>query len=93
MCRALTNLLDNAIHASSKFEDTSLRKIELNAYVDANYLFIRVWNTKNNLETKRKEKSSGRGLIILNDLAEKYKGKFYIENEEDTFTALLTMKI
>lgn len=92
ICRAFTNLLDNAIKATKSFTDKSSRSIELSSFVEDGYFYLK---TKNQTEAddNEKKKRSGYGLKIMQDLADKYEGSFITKNEGNEFSALLTLKI
>lgn len=100
LLRVFSNILDNAIEANLKSNEN--RFIKLNAKIRDNYLFISAKNPlnseiiKNNkrYETTKKQKNQhGFGMIILDDIAKKYDGELIAENNENSFTILISLKI
>ena len=90
LCRLLSNMLDNAITATSN-PDVSDKRLSLRITEDIGTYTFLVCNTieksvlQDNpqlLSTKRNKESSGYGTKIIKDIAEKYNGKcdFYEKN-------------
>ena len=94
LCRALVNLIDNAIEASERDSSGTEKKVDINIFDKEGYLFIK---TKNNAErlldkTQKQKEEHGFGKKILEDLAKKYDGKYIIRMENDLVIALLSLK-
>lgn len=89
LCRALSNLMDNAIRGSAGAAD---RRIQLSGCVVRDYLVIKCVNTvpdgpaPNNTGT-------GYGMQILQDLAARYSGDFSARREDGQFTAQLSLQV
>lgn len=91
LCVCLGNLLDNAMEAVAGFQGEKVVKVKLRA--DKGNLFI---NVSNPYQTVRKEKGRylshktdggdhGLGLMIIKQIAEKYKGQMQIQDENGEF--------
>lgn len=94
LCRALVNLIDNAIEASERDSSGTEKKVDINIFDKEGYLFIK---TKNNAErlldkTQKQKEEHGFGKKILEDLAKKYDGEYIIRMENDLVIALLSLK-
>ena len=93
LCRLLSNMLDNAITATSAIKSDD-KRITVNISEDiGTYTFI-IRNTieesvlKNNpqlLSTKKNKEISGLGTGIIRDIAEKYNGKCDFYEKENEF--------
>ena len=74
LCSIFSNLLNNAVHAAQKTENPT---ISLNASYSNSELNVEISNTTLEKDIEyRDPKFHGYGLLILNDLAEKYNGTF-----------------
>lgn len=93
LCRALTNILDNAINATAQLETIDERCIDLNLFIEKRYLYIKAINPFSPQEKKEGKKDKGYGLTILQDLALKYSGEFIATAEDNIYTVLLPLKI
>ena len=102
LLRVFSNILDNAIEANLKSDNSKKRFINLSAKIRDNYLLISAKNPlsseviKHNkkYETTKKQKNShGFGMIILDDIAKKYDGELIVENDKNNFTTLISLKI
>ena len=95
LCSVFANLLDNSIHAAA--ECTERKSISLKAYLRSGYCVIKVDNTMNPMmdyKKKRIEKDMhGYGLLILNSIAEKYRGEFKYEKMNDHFQAVVKLEM
>lgn len=93
LCRAYTNLLDNAFNALIKCDEKD-RILEVESRLDGDMLFIKTKNKIPPHEEEKPEKTDGHGngLVILHDIAEKYNGSFMTKEEDEMFTALLALK-
>jgi len=95
------NLLNNAIEATEKLEKTE-KTISLRSEIKAGYLFVKVENEFNELETnsagelittKEDKENHGIGTSLLSEIAKKYDGQFETEQKENKFIAVVSMKI
>lgn len=94
LCRALVNLIDNAIEASERDSTGAEKKVDIDIFEKEGYLFIK---TKNNAEmlldeTQKEKQAHGFGKKILEDLADKYDGEYIIHIENGFVLALLSLK-
>lgn len=91
LCICLGNLLDNAIEALAEYKGEKVIKVKLKA--DRGNLFI---NVTNPYQTVKKEKGRylshktdngehGLGLMIVRQIADKYKGQMQIHDENGIF--------
>lgn len=94
------NLLNNAIEATEKLEKEE-KHISLKAGIKAGYLFVKVENEFNELETnssgellttKEDKENHGIGTSLLSEIAKKYDGEFQTEQKENKFIAVVSMK-
>ena len=99
LCQVFGNLLDNAIEAAKKAED---KYIELKAGDIAGFFVIKVKNSKTNdikkvngeiITSKDDQERHGKGLKILKRIAQKYDGKLSMDYDEQSFTAVVTLKL
>ena len=92
LCSLFTNLLDNAIEAAGKLEDTKGR-VKIRAGMKGNYLLVRVENTAG-LEhvRQKKRRGRGRGTLILKDIAKRYEGVYITSYENGIYTAVAAVK-
>ncbi len=95
------NLLNNAIEASEKLEKTE-KTISLRAGIKAGYLFVKVENEFNELETnslgelittKEDKENHGIGTSLLSEIAKKYDGEFQTEQKAHNFSAVVSLKV
>ena len=96
-----TNLIDNAIEACLKIKEEK-RFIDIDAKIQANYLIIKITNSKspditvsiNNRTTKiRNDDEHGYGLQIIKNTCEKNYGDITIINKNDYVEITATLKI
>lgn len=96
ICRIYTNMFDNSIKATSFLAERE-RKIFIESYVTAGYLYIKFANTATQkdlaYEPGKNKKRRGYGLSILRDIAAKYNGSFIAEKNNDMFISLVSLKI
>ena len=94
--------MDNAIEACDKIEDGKDKYIELKMFRHSDYLIIKIKNTysgtvcleKNRIRTEKKDKQNhGYGLLLLEKIAKKYRGKMKLEVQEQCFINLINIKI
>lgn len=97
LCSVFTNLLNNAIQACSDIDDRSRRHISVKCDMRGDYLCVVVRNTVNAQAKKQMRKAPrpghGYGLRILNDIAEKYNGKFGYKWADGEFQATMQMLV
>ncbi len=95
------NLLNNAIEASEKLQKEE-KHISLKSGIKAGYLFVKVENEFNEVETnsagelittKEDKENHGIGTSLLSEIAKKYDGEFETNQEENKFIAVVSMKI
>ncbi len=98
VCRALVNMIDNAIEANQNISDITLRKIILKVKTKENYLYIKSINPLPgedlNIEktSKADKKEHGFGIKILRDFAKQYNGEYITSSENGMFISLLTLQ-
>lgn len=94
LCRALVNLIDNAIEASERDKGERKKEISVQLFERDGYLFIKTKNNADTLldETQKEKREHGFGKKILEELAERYEGVYLIRQEEHTVMAMLSMK-
>lgn len=92
LCSIFSNLMDNAIRATMKCP-VQQRKIVVRGTTRGNYLHIKVVNPIDSSDSGRTKNRKGYGHEILNDIASQYKGEFQIEQEENTYTAMLSLEM
>lgn len=94
ICRALVNMLDNAIEANEKIDKEKFVNVSIKE--NDGFIYIHIDNPFNgeSIEgtTKSNKKEHGYGLKILNDLAEKYDGYFKVEIENNIASSLMVVK-
>ena len=97
LCSVFTNLLNNAIQACSNIDDSGRRHISVKCDMRGDYLYVVVRNTVNAQAKKQMRKTPrpghGYGLRILNDIAEKYNGKFGYKWADGEFQATMQMLV
>ena len=95
LCRALVNLIDNAIEASERDVDNQGKQVSIELFEKDGYLFIKTKNNTDTLsdETQKEKQQHGFGKKILEDLAQKYDGAYLIKEENHLVTSMLSMKI
>ena len=100
LCSVFCNLLDNAIEACQKLDEN--RFINIRAKKQTGYLTIAVENCyKGKIDKKligyktSKENSNehGYGTKILALIAERYKGRFYLEESGEMVKAVVLLKL
>ena len=93
LCRLLSNMLDNAITATSNL-DIADKRLSLRINEDIGTYTFLVCNTIKNsilqdnpqlLSTKRNKDTSGYGTKIIKDIAEKYSGKCDFYEKDGSF--------
>ncbi|NFB70529.1 GHKL domain-containing protein [Clostridium butyricum] len=91
-CSILSNGLENAITAVSKIDDTSLRTVHLNCFINKNKLLIMIKNSylgeiqkKDGIPASIQD-NHGFGCRSIVMIAEKQKGFATFETEENIFT-------
>ena len=95
LCRAMVNLIDNAIEASLRDTSGAEKTVRIEMFVKDSYLFIKTKNNADGLwqETQKAEAQHGLGKKILEELAEKYDGEYIIRMDGHLVTALLSLKL
>lgn len=94
ICCIFSNLLDNAINANLKIENTSDRYITIKGILKNSYIIIGCKNpVSHEIENIKliPEQSSGYGLKILRDIALQYNGSFDIEIENSVCCASIAI--
>ena len=100
ICSMMSNLLDNAIEACKKVNGK--REIHVRTNIKGGYLSVVVENScaekmrrKDNVfwSTKQDAQNHGYGTKILQMIAEKYEGRFYLEKKDDFAKAVVLLKI
>ncbi len=90
LCRALTNMIDNALNAAKKCRSGWI-SIQLNI-IDG-YLYLKIQNSfVERKVTMPVNPNHGYGKKILKDIAEKYNGVFASKKEDETYSALITLQ-
>lgn len=89
LCRAMTNIIDNAITAAQKC-DGGWISIDLSIIDD--YLYIKSSNSFTTQTDKNSDIHHGYGHKILKDIANKYNGVFVKNKENEKYSVLMTMK-
>lgn len=93
LCRVFVNLLDNAINALVDYDGNDNKTIFISCKENDGFLYIKTENPYSEEKTnQKKHDSSGYGLIIINDIANKYQGAFATKKENGRFKTLLTLK-
>lgn len=94
LCRALVNLIDNAIEASARDEAAVQKTVSIEMFEKDGYTFIKTKNNAAELsqETQKDSAQHGFGKMILEELAKKYDGEYILREEENEVTALLSLK-
>lgn len=99
LCCVFSNLLNNALKSAS---ENINKNVEITAWCDAGYLFVRTTNYSNfknkshNTKTEfnlQNFKEHGYGLDILNDIAEKYDGRLNFENDNGKLSIVCNLKL
>lgn len=90
LCRALSNLMDNAIRGSA---GTRERHIQLSGCVVRGYMVVKCVNTVSDGPPAPNSSGTGYGMQILKDLADRYKGDFSARREDGLFTAQLSLRV
>ncbi|MDD3049303.1 MAG: ATP-binding protein [Bacilli bacterium] len=96
-----TNLIDNAIEATLKIEETK-RLIEIESQIHNHYLIIKIKNSKsseltinskNNKSTKKDFKNHGLGLQIIQSICTRHHGHLDINDYNDTVEIIVTLQL
>ena len=101
LCALMSNGIDNAIEASLKIKEKSLRKINIQIKPYKDYLLIQIVNAVaeevkdiENLQTTKKDKSKhGFGMLSMKKIAEKYEGHLQYNYENNKFNLSIMLKI
>lgn len=94
LCSIFGNLMDNAINANLDITDKSSRYIRLSSAVKGGILTIKSENpVDKSASVPSPLQSSGYGLKILHDIAEKYNGRFVISTADSVCTASVTLNL
>ncbi len=102
LCSIFANTLDNAIEASQKINDPSLRKITVKARCDKGYFSYSIINniganitvsTGIYLTDKHDKKMHGYGIENVKDIVKKYNGIIEINHTENEFSVLIAIRI
>ena len=99
ICAVIVNLLDNAIEACAKIEDTQSRYIKLSISPIGEMIVIKVENShvsyvsvaedSGQLQTTKNDGAQhGYGIKIVDAITKKYNGSLEIEYTDNTFTAI-----
>lgn len=89
LCSLFSNLLDNAANAV-RLLPVNQRRITLSSQVNGDVLTVRCENpydANQQLLPAHRPGGHGLGLIILQDLADKYHGKLETQSDDEIFTA------
>lgn len=93
ICRAFSNVLDNAIEGASASEN---KEVSIKAKIDMGYLMIVSVNSCKNVKdlktTKRYKDNHGFGIKIIKDIAAKYNGDTEFISKNNEFTCRVWMK-
>lgn len=90
LCRALSNLMDNAIRGSAGAAE---RRVELSGGVVRGYVVVKCVNTVPEGPPRQENAGTGYGMQILHDLASRYAGDFHTERTDGLFTAQLSLSV
>ena len=94
ICRALVNILDNAIEAAEKNADKKI--VTLSIKESDGFIYIHTDNTFNGDPiadtTKTDKKEHGYGIKILHDFAQKYDGYFKVTTKNNTVSSVMVMR-
>ncbi len=102
LCSIFTNLIDNGLSSAELSEDN---RLELKAWCDMGYMFVRTKNYPDDdapLPQESENKAAfdisnlsahGYGLSILRDIAEKYNGSFEIKQESSSIEVLCCINL
>lgn len=90
LCSLFSNLLDNAIRATSQMEMPE-RKIKISSLCEGGMLVIK---TENPSEKPGKIRPGhGKGSLILKSIAEKYDGDYRGEYKDGVYTAMVNLMV
>lgn len=97
LMRIFSNLLDNAIEGCLSDNINVNRFIIANSRIKANYLIIKVENSKSKEQkgtqtTKKDRLNHGHGLNIVTEITKKYDGIIQIDDKGDTFIVLVSLQ-
>lgn len=94
LCRAMVNIIDNAVNASAADTSPNSKKVTIELFENSGFLFIK---TENNFSEKtdngENEKDHGFGQKLLSELAEKYEGAYLLEKDGSSVRSMISMKI
>ncbi len=95
LCSVFANILDNAV-AACRESGSEAPAIELTASEQSGFMIIKCVNTAREQKTERKTRSSlsehGWGLVILEDIANRYEGKLSATRGDGTFQTTVWLK-
>lgn len=101
LCSVFANTLDNAIEASQKISDLSIRKITVKARCDKGYFSYSIINNIGEniavskgiyLTSKPDKKMHGYGIENIKSIVEKYNGILEINHTNNEFSVLIVIK-
>ena len=90
ICSIFSNLLRNALAATTEVEDKSKAAIEIKATIKGDYLVVKVNNTFSAL--KKKNQRKGYGLDILRNLVEKYNGQMDVVVKDGNYSTSISVE-
>lgn len=96
----LFNSIDNAMEASLKIDDIDKRKIKINIHPKKDYLYFEIINNvrenhefQKGITLKENKEEHGYGLIILEDITNKYDGFMNYEIVDNEFTLYMIVSL
>lgn len=102
LCVIFGNLVDNAIEACQRMNDTDMKSIILNVNVRKDYLFIDISNSftgevnkQNNIykTVKVNERYCGIGLFNIEKVVHKYNGELAIKHSDNIFNVSVILSL
>jgi sensor histidine kinase regulating citrate/malate metabolism len=90
ICSIFSNLLRNALAATTEVEDKTKAAIEIKATIKGDYLVVKVNNTFSAL--KKKNQRKGYGLDILRNLVEKYNGQMDVVVKDGNYSTSISVE-
>lgn len=101
ICTVFCNSIDNAIEATQKTEDDSLKEINVNCGIVNDYLILKVTNPcSENIvirgvmpSTKDNPKEHGMGIRIMKQIAAEHNGTVQLKCEEKQFETMICLQI
>lgn len=94
LCRAMVNLIDNAVNASAADEQNANKTVKINVFTESGFLFIKTENNGSSApEPSDDKKNHGFGQKILTEIAGKYDGAYLLEKDGNTVRAMLSMRL